>query len=212
MTDEMRKILRDGAASFGVTEQPKIALLERYVSEIELWNPSYKLVGTEGNGLIIKHILDSLSAADILSEHLSGRENPIVADLGSGAGLPGIPLAVALDSVRFDLIDRMSRRIGFLCSTLALLGLNGRVSAKLADLEDVSTQYDALVFRAFRPLPDIAQNLLPLLKDGAAAITYKGNADSIKKELGMIKCLKPSVVPVKVPYLEEDRYIVVLSK
>ncbi|MDR1058118.1 MAG: class I SAM-dependent methyltransferase, partial [Treponema sp.] len=96
--------------------------LETYIAEIELFNPAYGLVGAgDRRELVIKHILDSLAPLGIIHRLLSAFPSPYnIADAGSGAGLPGIPLAICLPDVSFTLIERMGRRAGFLRNTLAV--------------------------------------------------------------------------------------------
>ena len=130
--------------------------LEAYVRELELFNPAYGLVGTESHEeLIIKHILDSLAPLGPILRALdqAGSAPPSlsIADAGTGAGLPGLPLAIALPGCQFTLIERMGRRIGFLQNTLAVLGLEN-VRLEQADIEKArSGPFDLITFRAFRP-------------------------------------------------------------
>ena len=93
--------------------------LELYIKEIETFNPAYGLVGvTNTEELIIKHILDSLAPLGIISR-LCASVSPCessakkVADAGSGAGLPGIPLAIALPNCDFTLINAWGAEPGF---------------------------------------------------------------------------------------------------
>ena len=84
-------ILKNGLDEIGIKySQDQFAKLELYISEVELWNNKYKLVGAIGEQFIIKHILDSLSAY----HELTKLTFKTAADIGSGAGLPGIPLAI----------------------------------------------------------------------------------------------------------------------
>ncbi|MEA1910981.1 MAG: RsmG family class I SAM-dependent methyltransferase, partial [Spirochaetota bacterium] len=109
--------LKKGLEQIGIGyTSAQLGLLELYISEIELWNNKYKLVSARGEELIIRHILDSLSAIPELKQ-LTFKT---AADVGSGAGLPGIPLAIFLPKVHFSLIERSGRRAGFLRNILSL--------------------------------------------------------------------------------------------
>jgi 16S rRNA (guanine527-N7)-methyltransferase len=137
---------------------------------------------------------------------------PRIADAGSGAGLPGIPLAIALPGARFTLIERMGRRAGFLRNTLAVLGLG---NAELEELEMEKAgpgRFDLICFRAFRPLePRLLRSLSRLLAPGGVLAAYKGRRDAVEAEMaaagwaGSWDCL-----PCPVPGLEEERHLLLL--
>ena len=111
-------ILKNGLDEIGIKySQDQFAKLELYISEVELWNNKYKLVGAIGEQFIIKHVLDSLSAYPELKKITF----KTAADVGSGAGLPGIPLAIFFPEVHFTLIERSGRRSGFLRNIVSLL-------------------------------------------------------------------------------------------
>ena len=128
-----------------------ISFLELYIKEIETFNSVYGLVGvTNTEELVIKHILDSLAPLEIISNLLQsslgdlGASAPLrevppikVADAGSGAGLPGIPLAIALPNCEFTLIERMGRRAGFLLNTKAVLNLSN-INIEEKEIEKVN--------------------------------------------------------------------------
>jgi len=192
--------------------------LEAYVRELELFNPAYGLVGTESHEeLIIKHILDSLAPLGPILRALdrdgSAPHSLSIADAGTGAGLPGLPLACALSSFQFTLIERMGRRIGFLQNTLAVLGLEN-VRLEQADIEKArSGPFDLITFRAFRPLePPILKALLKLLKPEGVLGAYKGRLEKIREEMAPIESLIGSweAIPVQVPFLNEERHLVVI--
>ena len=194
-------------------------LLEAYVRELELFNPAYGLVGTEAHGeLIIKHILDSLAPLGPILGALdrggSPLPSPTMADAGTGAGLPGLPLACALPEVQCTLIERMGRRVGFLQNTLAVLGVRN-VRLEQADIEKArSGPFDLITFRAFRPLePPILKALLRLLTPGGALAAYKGRLEKIQEEMRPIEPLIGNwkAIPLRVPFLEEERHLVVIG-
>ena len=121
LLEEGIEILRGGDKEIDCLFAPHAAeiidLLDRYIKEIELFNPAYGLVGAaDSSELVIKHILDSLAPLGIISRMLdrSAACRTQIADAGSGAGLPGIPLAIVLKDINFTLIEKMGRRAGFL--------------------------------------------------------------------------------------------------
>jgi 16S rRNA (guanine527-N7)-methyltransferase len=204
------------------------ALLEKYIAEIELFNKAYGLVSVRTREeLVIRHILDSLSPLGIIVRALAGTDAPAIADAGSGAGLPGIPLSICLSPIRatVTLIDRMGRRAGFLRNTLAILGLP-RLEVEEAEIEKTrGDRFDMVVFRAFRPLElSVYRALIRLLRtggedsSGGILAAYKGRMDSIAGEMQSLeKSLKKEETPLSreappcpVPFLNEERRLLLI--
>ena len=196
-----------------------LSLLTQYILEIEKYNPALSLVGTnDRQELIVRHILDSLSPLGIISRLLA--ESRAVADVGSGAGLPGIPLAIAMPDIQFTLIERKGRRAHFLRHIQEALGL-ANVLAEEAEMEKAQRGRFALVtFRAFRPLePKILKGLFRLCADGGVLAAYKGRSEKIEAEMAALKEAGKQgggvtwrIVPCPVPFLDEQRHIVCIQK
>jgi 16S rRNA (guanine527-N7)-methyltransferase len=197
-----------------------VALLNRYCDEIELFNPAYGLVSVKDRTeLAVKHILDSLAPVRTIIRTGAARfsASPVIADAGSGAGLPGIPLAIALPGVTFALIERMGRRAGFLRNTAAVLALKN-VEILETDIEKAPPgAADMVCFRAFRPLePKILKKLFRLLKPGACLAAYKGRRNAIDAEmLPLTEFLKLQnaewrAVRYDVPFLPDERNLVLI--
>ncbi|MGH0052564.1 MAG: 16S rRNA (guanine(527)-N(7))-methyltransferase RsmG [Sphaerochaetaceae bacterium] len=191
--------------------------LERYIAELELFNPVYKLVGAEGRELVIRHILDSLAAAKKIGELSGEYRKPLLADLGSGAGLPGIPLAIALQGYSFTLVERMTRRVDFLRNALVATGLSERVSIASWDIRQVRQQFDLITFRAFRPLVEILDDVAPILQEGGVICAYKGVAEQVKAELSQVEKQCKShwsaeFFDLSVPMLDAKRTLCLLRK
>ena len=198
-------------------------LLTVYIDEIERCNPALSLVGTsDRHDLITRHILDSLAPLGILIRALPGQttlgRQPHIADVGSGAGLPGIPLAITLPDIQFTLIERKGRRAGFLRNIQTTLGLSN-VSVEEEEMEKVQkSRFALVVFRAFRPLePKIYKKLLRLCDSGGALAAYKGRHHKIEAELAMLEQAMPNlamrreVIPCTVPGLDEERHLLLLG-
>jgi len=193
-----------------------ITLLTRYIKEIELFNPAYGLVGTnDREELIVKHILDSLAPLGIISRLLNMEDTPRIADAGSGAGLPGIPLAIALPNCGFTLIERMGRRARFLCGAKAVLNLSN-AAVEEGELEKTSAgPFSLVTFRAFRPLePKLLKTLFNVCAPGGVIAAYKGKRGKTEEEMRPLKdlCGKWEIVPCAVPFLDEERHLLVLTK
>lgn len=197
-----------------------LSLLERYIKEIESFNDAYGLVKVSNTDeLITRHILDSLAPLGIIHSILTNNyqlttTNSLnIADAGSGAGLPGIPLAITLPDCGFSLIERMGRRAGFLFSTTALLGLKN-ITVEEKELEAIeSEQFDIVTFRAFTPLePKMLRTLFRVCKKTGIIAAYKGQREKIDQEIAAIEklCTRQEIIQYNVPCLDEQRHIVVL--
>lgn len=204
-------------------DQEQRACLFRYLQEIELWNPRLKLISATGDELVVRHILDSLAplphfAALAAAGSQSPSESLSLADLGSGAGLPGIPLAVALPQLVVTLVERGGRRAGFLRNAVAVLKLS-TVEVVEADAFSLasgsSPRWRALTARAFLPLtPDLLDAMTLLAEPGGTALLYKGRRAAIEPERLLCEqhpgVSTVSVEPVVVPQLREERHLLII--
>ena len=211
-------LLRKGLDALGLDGgENRLERLARYTDEIELWNPAYGLVKASGDELIVKHVLDSLSVLPLICELALPVSH--VADLGTGAGLPGIPLSLFLPDSRMTLVERMEKRVRFLENQKALLGLSN-VEIVQADVERAKGPFDLVTFRAFRPFSEIKlfRAVLRLMAPGGVILAYKGKRSRAQEELSELAAApgleavttKARVFPVSVPFLEEERCAVVL--
>ena len=205
--------------------------LETYLREIERWNPSYGLVNASGDDLVVKHVLDSLAPWKILGElcEASDKSDPsgkaAIADIGSGAGFPGIPLSIAFPNRKFFLIERMGKRVTFLRSVKALLQLEN-LTIEESEAEKATSPLRVVVFRAFRPFTEtkLFSGIWSKLSPGGAILAYKGKMVNAKVELAELSSGRLSesalgdaaaaaaVLPLWVPFLEEERCAVIFKK
>jgi len=210
-------LLKEGLAKLGQSESRILPLLERYIEEIELFNPAYGLVKVKDRQeLIVKHILDSLAPLNIICGLFKDRASFKVADIGSGAGLPGIPLAVCLPNAAFTLVERMGRRAGFLRDAVAVLGLTN-VAVEEAEMEKIATavenSFDLIVFRAFKPLDSaLLKGLFALLKPSGFLAAYKGRRQAIEEEMSGLQNLSWEAIPLEAPFLAEERHLVLIKQ
>lgn len=221
-----RDLLKEGLALLGLGDDARLeGGLRAYIAAIEQWNPAYGLVGASGDELVVKHILDSLAplatldelAAEALSarggEAAGGGEAVSLADLGTGAGLPGIPLALARPRWRISLVDRMTRRINFLKAMRESLGLTNAEVVE-TQVEHYKDRRDLVSFRAFRPFErKLFKKVFASCAPSGFVAAYKGKADKARAELAEIEGLYRTarIEPVSVPFLDEERCLVILS-
>lgn len=232
--------LEEGLAklNFSKNQIERIApLMENYADEILLFNGAYNLVNASSRDeIFVRHILDSLSAAQEIfrvAEKISAEsaqsqsenakknesERITIADIGSGGGLPGIPLAAVFPQFNFVLVERMSKRCAFLENVRALLGLEN-VRIENSELEKIPHEsFEIATFRAFRPLEKkMLANLLAVLKKGGSLAAYKAKRKSIVEEMRLADCSNYNIIALDVPFLtdesaeERERNLVLIEK
>jgi 16S rRNA (guanine527-N7)-methyltransferase len=125
--------------------------------------------GSDSGRLLDRHVLDSLRAAPIVRDLGAGR----VCDLGSGAGLPGVVLAVALPHVEFLLAEARAKRAAFLELAVERLGL-GNATVRAGRVEDLDIRFDSCTARAFAPLPRAWESARRMLEPGGALVFFAG--------------------------------------
>ena len=210
------KLLAEGLSALGLgLEEDARSRLSRYVAAIEEWNPAYGLVGSSGDELIVKHILDSLAPLALLDRFaasLPATRGISLVDLGTGAGLPGIPLAIARPNWSVTLLDRMTRRINFLKAMKGELSLSNAAIVE-EQVERAKGNYDIVTFRAFRPFErKLFKKVFGVCSPEGFVAAYKGKADKAQSELSEIEGLyvDAQILPVSVPFLEGERCLVVM--
>jgi 16S rRNA (guanine527-N7)-methyltransferase len=126
------------------------------------------------------HLADSLVALELDAVRAARR----IADLGSGAGFPGLPLAMALPAAHVDLVESAGRKGGFLRAAIAATGTpNAAVLTARAE-ELAAPPYDLVTARALAPLGVLAEYAAPLLDDGGALVAWKGARDAEEERAG----------------------------
>jgi 16S rRNA (guanine527-N7)-methyltransferase len=203
------ELLGRGLADLGLDRPGLLDGLAAHGRAIERSNERLGLVALHHpDDLVTKHLLDSVAPVALLAK----RGFASFADLGSGAGFPGIPLALAFPQVRAVLIERMERRALFLETTLAELG-RGDVVVLQRTFEEIKDRFDLVTFRAVAPLePALVKKLRRLLNPGGVIAAYKGRREVVDAELATLGPLAEDaeVVPVTVPFLDEERHLVIL--
>lgn len=227
MSDLLIKGLQE--LNFSLEEAQRLDLLmEQYIKELRLFNSAYNLVNTDDHDeIVIRHVLDSLSAVSQIKELVkkqqeNGVKEVLIGDIGSGGGLPGIPLASALPDVKFVLVERMSKRCAFLENCAAILGLKNVVVNNVEAERVQKESINIAVFRAFRPLDKkMIKTLLNMLPSGGVLAAYKAKKDKIIEEMSAINYPEDTyqTIPLTVPFLTDlkgdesrERNLVVVTK
>lgn len=178
---------------------PQAQLID-YLSLLARWNKAYNLTAVRDQpAMVTRHLLDSLS----IHEHLKGQR---FIDVGTGAGLPGIPLAIASPERHFTLLDSNGKKTRFLVQVKAELKLTN-VDVVHARVEDYRPDqgFDAVLSRAFASLGDMMRSCRHLLAPCGEFLAMKGQRpdDELRQLRSQIE--QESVIPLVVPGLSEER-------
>ncbi|MDE0447814.1 MAG: 16S rRNA (guanine(527)-N(7))-methyltransferase RsmG [Spirochaetaceae bacterium] len=207
------ELLEDGLHRLGMGGDWRMRdRLQRFAALIEAANPVYRLVAADRRRLVSHHLLDSLAAVPALREV---EPRATLLDVGSGAGLPGVPLALALAGTRVILVERSARRAAFLnhvCRELAPAEL-AVVARPLADA--ALAPVDIVTWRAVAPLARLLPDLLPVLHARSTVALYQGTAATVQRELKAARevageLLRVQVTRLAVPHLDAERHLVLL--
>ena len=211
------QLLHDGLRRLRLDDDPHLAAaLVRFIDLVDAANPVYRLVNADRTRLVTHHVLDSLAAVATLRT-LGARDTLL--DVGSGAGFPGIPLALAMPEVAVTLLERSVRRAAFLHHVRRELPLPaiGIVDRPLSAVGNHT--YDLIVWRAVAPLARLLPELIALARRGQGvhaatrAVVYQGTAATVRAELScpQAQALEARVVAVEIPHLDAERHLIVLS-
>lgn len=206
MADE-REQLRAGLAQLSLSlNDTQIDQLLDYLALLVKWNQAYNLTAIrDANEMVAKHLLDSLSIAP----YIDGER---FLDVGTGAGLPGIPLAICFPHKQFELLDSNGKKTRFLQQVIAELALdNCRVHRSRIESCALAANFDGILSRAFASLAAMTEACGPLLASGGVLLAMKGQYPA--EELSQLP--KPYIVKgshaLRVPGLAGARHLLVLS-
>lgn len=192
-------------AEINLTDQQKSQLVG-FVRLLDKWNKAYNLTSVrDPQEMLVKHIMDSL----VVSQHLQGQR---FIDVGTGPGLPGIPLAIANPDKQFVLLDSLGKRITFIKNALRELDIQNVVPVQSRVEEYTENQFDGVLSRAFASLNDMVNWCYHLPNENGKFYALKGQYD--EQEVADIQqpITLSAVVELNVPELVGERHLVVLRK
>ncbi len=214
----LRATLEDGLAALGVGADPEqLAALLTHLGEIERFNPRLGLVEAEGAELVERHLLDCIAGVSSIQALLPSDLQPggwALADLGSGAGLPGVAIAILEPRLVVTLVERSGRRAGFLRNLKAVLR-RPDIQVREHPFERCGEPFDIVTFRALTELtPKSARDLAQLVKPGGRLVAYKGRHERARAEAEAARAEFETVevLPLEVPFLDEERCLVIGRK
>jgi len=198
--------LTDGVAALGldVDARARAALLD-YLGLLEKWNKTYNLTAIhEPERMLTHHILDSLAIAS----HVGA--GPLL-DVGSGAGLPGIPLAILRPGMKVTLLDASQKKCGFMRQAAIELKLPNVtvVHGRVEDFQPAGG-FPQVVSRAFSDLSEFVRLTRHLVAEGGEWLAMKGLYPH--EEIAQLKGARVTRdVPLRVPGLDADRHLIVME-
>ncbi|MEG9490966.1 16S rRNA (guanine(527)-N(7))-methyltransferase RsmG [Mannheimia indoligenes] len=203
MLEKLDRLLAQ--ANINLPDQQKEQLVG-FVRLLDKWNKAYNLTSVRNpDEMLVKHIMDSI----VVSQHLQGEK---FIDVGTGPGLPGIPLAIINPDKQFVLLDSLGKRITFIKNALRELGIQNIIPVLSRVEEYQEQQFDGVLSRAFASLDDMVNWCYHLPNKNGKFYALKGVYDetevqAVKKPVELVE-----VIELQVPELVGERHLVVLKK
>ena len=209
-------LLALGIEDLGLELSPSnIADLELFLQEMGRWNQVHNLTAIEGEKDSIRlHLIDSIAVLPVLKRFLKG-SSPRIADLGSGGGLPAIPIAIVQPDWHLSLIEAIRKKTAFLQHVRGKLKLKN-IEVLCERVEDAAmqqpAQFDAVISRAFTNLARFLDLSLPFLKPDGLVLAMKAKrADDEMKDVSMDDWRLVADEPLHIPNLAVERRLLVLA-
>ena len=197
--------LADGIAALSLSlDDRQQRLLLDYLDLLAKWNRAFNLTAVrEPVQMVSRHLLDSLAILPWLND------SPTL-DVGTGAGLPGIALAVARPTQTFTLLDSNGKKTRFVRQAVRELGL-ANVEVVQSRVEQYRNASAQVVSRAFASIPDMLALTGHLLAPGGRLLAMKGTLTDLEMA-GIQAPWRAEVIPLSVPGLDEARHLVLLER
>ena len=193
----------------------QITKFEILAQELLEWNKKTNLTGIKEEGEIyLKHFLDSLSSLKAIPKDIKN-----IADVGSGAGFPGLPLAIVLPNTNITMIESVGKKTLFIEHIIKKLELkNAKVENSRAEdlVRNPKHKYEIVIARAVAILPKLATYCSPLLKKGGKIVAMKSlnqeETDLAKNDLGQMALYIDEIIPINISGLNPRCLVVIKSR
>lgn len=208
---DLPELLRQGVAELGlVLDDPTLRQLLDYLGLLRKWNGVYNLTSVrEPAQMLVQHLLDSLTIIPALRRHVD-LARATIADIGSGAGLPGIPLAIVQPTSKVILIEPVGKKSAFQRQAGAELALTN-IDVYNGRAESLQRPCDVVICRAFATLNDFLEAGAGLLGPSTLFVAMKGQRSEIDAETA---ALPPGYTTeteaLQVPFLAAERHLVLI--
>lgn len=209
----MREALAAGLKELGLVNAASasdvLEKLLRYAELLQKWNRVYNLTAIRSaNEVVTHHLLDSAAVVPLFQKRMPQARR--VLDVGSGGGLPAVPLALLRPDLQVEAIDAVGKKVAFINQAAIDLGLKN-LCARHSRVEKLSGSYDVIISRAFASLADFTSLTAHLLASNGRWFAMKGSVpDNEISELTLAEV--EDIVPLRVPGLNEARHLLILKK
>lgn len=199
------ELIRQGLKALGIPySKDQVDKFLTYLAELKKWNKAYNLTGLKTDrDIIIKHFFDSLLFLKVLPSNVVS-----AADIGSGAGFPGIPVKIVAPQLMILLVEPVGKKVIFLrhiCSKLALNGIK-IIDKRIEEAEGIKV--DAAMTRALCNVRDFIEKMEGHINEGGILILSKG--PKLREELKGLEMRDITVSDYKLPFDETIRHLVVV--
>ncbi len=204
---ELLELLHRGLIEMGQPlDRPSELQLIRYIELVSQWNKVFRLSSIHDlDAMVTRHLLDSLSILPYIKGHT-------IIDIGTGAGLPGIPLSIAMPDRHFCLLDSNPKKIQFLEKVIQQMSLrNVHIAHRSVEEFHVEPLFESVISRSFNTLGDFLKLSEHLVKPNGQILAMKGvypltELQDLKANFKLVE-----VHPLKIPALSAERHVVELS-
>lgn len=210
---DLSALLVQGTTELGLTlSEPTLRQLLDYLTLLRKWNAVYNLTSVrEPVPMLVHHLLDAVAILPALRRRRD-LDRASVADIGSGAGLPGLPLAIVHPGARLISIEPVGKKTAFqrqVCAELAL----ANVELVTARAETLHRPVDLVLCRAFAALADFVDIAAGLTGPDTLLVAMKATRPEIDAELDALPadCIA-AVEPIRVPFLDAERHLVLIRR
>ncbi|MBI5676829.1 MAG: 16S rRNA (guanine(527)-N(7))-methyltransferase RsmG [Nitrospirae bacterium] len=207
-----KELLDNGALEIGFPcSKKEISSFMTFLSELKKWNKTYNLTALKtDNDIIIKHFLDSILYLKAFPDGCLK-----IADAGSGAGFPGIPIKIIRPDINVTLIESSRKKATFLRHIVRLLKLT-EISVVEERIENLGDEYkksfDIVVSRATFKIKDFVETARPFIKENGLLVLSKG--PMLKEELDEMPyngCHVESILNLQLPFIKDERNLIVVK-
>ncbi len=201
----VRQLIKRGLAQLPFTTDERFNDLSHlFLTRLARWNHTFNLTGVRSiEEMVARHLMDSL----VLAPYLTGSD---IIDVGSGAGLPGIPLAILYPDKHFLLLDSNGKKTRFITQASIALGLDNVTVHQGRVQEYDQATFDHVLCRAFAPLPKLSRLVAHLVRQDGNVLAMKGSQDELAAaDSGLVVT---RVIELAVPLLDARRSVVELHR
>ena len=203
--DHLERILSDGLEAMNIAYSTKqLNCLLEFLGLLQKWNRVYNLTSIDSPVERVRmHLLDSLAVLPYL-------QGISVLDVGTGAGLPGLPLALFSPDREFTLLDSNAKKTRFVRQAAIELGLaNVNVVHERIELFRTSNGFDSILARAFANLPELTGQTIRLLNPGGVILAQKGKLP--QDELILLENAVVEVFSLEIPGIDAERHLIAIK-